>query len=107
MVANAAPLILRFGALVIDLEQYLVFLNGRPLRLTYREYALLITLAGQAGQIVSKRRLLEEGLGRHDTLGLRMVDETIRHLKNQIEPYGMTYIEAAGEGYRFVPNGGA
>ena len=107
MVAHAAPLILRFGPLIIDLEQYLAFLNGRPLRLTYREYALLITLAGQAGQAVSKRRLLEEGLGRHDALGLRMVDETIRHLKNQIEPYGTTYIEPAGDGYRFLPGGGS
>ena len=106
MIANAAPLILRFGPLTIDLEQYRVFLNNRPLRLSYREYALLITLAGQAGKTVSKRRLLEEGMGRHDPSGLRMVDETIRHLKNAIEPYGVTFIEATGEGYRFLPGGG-
>lgn len=106
MVARAASLILRFEDLVVDLEQYRVFLQGRPLRLTYREYALLVTLAGQAGQTVSKRRLLEEGLGRHDAIGLRMVDEVIRHLKNQIEPYGTTYIEAAGEGYRFIADRG-
>ena len=105
MIAHAAPLVLRFGDLVIDLEQYRVFHKGRPLRLSYREYALLITLAGQAGQIVPKRRLLEEGMGRHDPGGLRMVDEHIRHLKNQLEPYGVTYIEAAGDGYRFIPGG--
>lgn len=93
---------MKFGELVIDLEQYRVLLADRPLLLSYREYALLLYLAGRAGQVVSKRRLLEEGMGRHDPGGLRMVDEHIRHLKSLLEREGRSFIESVGDlGYRF------
>lgn len=98
----AEPFILRFGDLAIDLERYRVLLGDRPVLLPYREYALLAYLAGKAGQVVPKRQLLEEGLGRHDPGGLRMVDEHIRHLKGVLERDGRLFIEAVGEsGYRF------
>ena len=97
------PLRLRFGDLVIDLERYRVLLGDRPLALSYREYGLLLYLAGRAGQVVHKRQLLEEGLGRHDPGGLRMVDEHLRHLKSVLEREGRSFIEPVGEvGYRFV-----
>ena len=98
----AAPLLLRFGNLVIDLERYRVLLDDQPLILSYREYALLLYLAGRAGQVVHKRQLLEEGLGRHDPGGLRMVDEHLRHLKGVLEQQGRSFIHAVGEsGYCF------
>ena len=100
-----APLLLRFSDLVIDLEHYRVLLGDRPLVLAYREYALLVYLAGRSGQIVHKRQLLEEGLGRHDPGGLRMVDEHIRHLKGVLERDGRSFIEEVeGVGYRFEPS---
>ncbi len=97
------PLTMRFGDLTIDLERYRVLLANRPLMLTYREYALLAYMAGRAGQVVSRRQLLEEGFGRHDPGGLMMVDERIRHLKSQLEQEGRHFIEKVEEeGYRFV-----
>ena len=102
--AMPTPLLLRFGDLVIDLERYRVVLADEPLILSYREYALLVYLAGRSGQVVHKRQLLEEGLGRHDPGGLRMVDEHIRHLKGLLERKGQTFVEEVGEtGYRFEP----
>ena len=101
-----APLLLRFGELVIDLEHYRVLVGDRPLTLPYREYALLVYLASRAGQAVHKRQLLEEGLGRHDPGGLRMVDEHLRHLKGVLERHGWRFIEEVeGTGYRFEPSG--
>ena len=98
-------LLLRFGELVIDLERYRVLLADRPLALSYRDYALLAYLAGRSGQVVPKRQLLEEGFGRHDPGGLRMVDERIRHLKGLLEREGRSFIEAVGDaGYRFACN---
>ena len=98
--------LLRFGDLVIDLEHYRVLLGERPLALSYREYALLVYLAGRRGQVVHKRQLLEEGLGRHDPGGMRMVDEHLRHLKSQLERDGRSFIEEVDEtGYRFEPRG--
>lgn len=104
----ADPLRLRFGSLEIDLEHYRVLLDERPLVLPYREYALLVYLAGRAGQVVHRRQLLEEGLGRHDPGGLRMVDEHLHHLKGQLERSGRRFIqEIEGVGYRFEPGGTA
>ena len=101
---TAQPLLLRFGDLVIDLERYRVLWSDRPLALSYREYALLAYLAGRSGQVVPKRQLLEEGLGRHDPGGLRMVDEHIRHLNGVLERSGGSFIqEIGGTGYRFEP----
>ena len=102
--AMARPLLLRFGDLEIDLERYRVLIAGQPMILSYREYALLVYLAGRSGQVVHKRQLLEEGLGRHDTSGLRMVDEHIRHLKGVLEREGRSFIEAVDGGYRFAPH---
>jgi DNA-binding response OmpR family regulator len=97
---------LRFGPLTIDLARYQVLLEDRPLALPYREYALLVYLASRPGQVVHKRQLLEEGLGRHDPGGLRMVDEHLRHLKGLLERSGQVYLHAVGEaGYRFEPGG--
>ena len=98
------PLTLTFGQLVIDLERYRVLLADQPLVLSYREYALLVYLASRVGQVVHKRQLLEEGLGRHDVGGLRMVDEHLRHLTGVLEREGASFIHAVGEtGYRFEP----
>ena len=41
---------LRFGDLELDLQRYQVLLGGRPLLLSYREYALLVYLAGRPGK---------------------------------------------------------
>ena len=94
---------LTFSDLVIDLERYQVRVRGRTLVLPYREYALLAYLAGRAGQSVSRRQLLEEGLGRHDAAALRMVDEHMRHLKGMLEREGQHVINSEEEaGYRFT-----
>jgi DNA-binding response OmpR family regulator len=82
------PLVVRRGELVIDLVNYRVLLDQQPVMLSYREYALLVYLATHPGYVVTKRRLLEEGMGRHDLGGLRMVDEHIRHLKSKLEREG-------------------
>jgi DNA-binding winged helix-turn-helix (wHTH) protein len=49
------------------------------------------------------RRLLEEGLGRHDVGGIREVKEVLQSLKSRIEIEGQRFIEEVpGEGYRFI-----
>lgn len=86
------------------MEQYAVYVREHPVLLTYREYALLVYLASHAGLVVSTRRLLEEGLGRHDHGGIRAMGELIGSLKSRIELEGERFIEEVpGEGYRFLP----
>jgi len=106
MVVDGMPhaMVLRFGDLLIDLERYRVLLDGQPVALSYHDYALLVYLVGRRGRVVHKRQLLEEGLGRHDPGGLRMVEERIRHLKHTLERGNRVFIEEIGDaGYRFGP----
>jgi len=98
-----AEAVLRFGELMIDLERYRVLVRNQPLTLSYRDYALLVYLASRTGQAVHRRQLLEEGLGRHDVEGLRIVDESVRHLKGLLERERQATIEDLGSaGYRFA-----
>ena len=96
------PLALQHGDLLIDLARYRVLVSLRPLALSYREYALLVYLASRPGHLVSRRQLLEEGMGRHDLGGLRMVDEHLRHVKSALERDGHRFLEEVGDGYRFI-----
>jgi DNA-binding response OmpR family regulator len=95
--AKASHTTLRLGELVIDLERYQVLLDGFPVILAYRDYGLLVYLASRMGQVVSKRQLLEEGLGRHDPEGLSVVDERIQHLKRLLERPGHQLIVPEGD----------
>lgn len=101
MAQQVSTLTLQFGELTIELERFRVLLGGQPLALSYRDYALLAYLAGRAGRVVSKRQLLEEGLGRHDAGGLREVEERLRHLKGMVERAPGVSLEEAETGYRF------
>ena len=101
---DSAPLLIRRGPLLINLANYRVLVGGEPVLLTFREYAVLVYLATRAGHIVSKRRLLEEGLGRHDVVGLHMVDVHLRQLKSKLERHGRHFLEEVdGTAYRFIP----
>ena len=100
---NMPSSLITHGALTVDLTRYRVLLHGQPLALSYRDYAILVYLVMRAGRVVSRRQLLEEGLGRHDPGGLRTVDEHIRHLKLQLEHGAQVFVEASGDGYRFIP----
>src|SRR3990167_472780 len=88
-----APLIIQQGALTIDMERYLVWVRGQPVPMSYREYAVLVYLATHAGYVVTTRRLVEEGLGRHDVGGIGVVGELIRSLKGRLELNGERLIE--------------
>ena len=57
----------RGGPLHIDYGSRKVALNGQDLRLSPKEYSLLVALAEQAGKVVTHRRLLAAGWGRADT----------------------------------------
>ena len=86
----------------MDLAHYRVNHGDQPLMLSYREYALLVYVASRAGQAVPKRQLLEEGLGRHDPGGLRIVDEHVRHLNHVLAGTGATIQVINDQAYRFT-----
>jgi two-component system alkaline phosphatase synthesis response regulator PhoP len=94
--------ILRCGDLVIDLANYKVTLEGRPIELTFKEYELLRFLASNREKVFTREALLNRVWGYDYFGGARTVDVHIRRLRSKIEERGHAFIETIRNvGYRF------
>ena len=92
------------GALEVDLVLRLVSLNGEPVRLSPKEYELLVRLAEGGGRVLTHRQLLTAVWGpahEHDVQYLRVF---IGQLRQKLEPDPATpriITTEPGVGYRF------
>ncbi len=92
----------RCGDLTIDQASYKVFVAGRPVDLTYKEYELLRFLAFSQGRVCTREMLLSRVWGYDFYGGSRTVDVHIRRLRSKIEGRGHTFIDTVRNvGYRF------
>jgi DNA-binding response OmpR family regulator len=95
----------RCGDLVMDLSSYRVFLSGRPVDLTYKEYELLRFLASQPDRVFNRETLLNRVWGYEFYGGARTVDVHIRRLRSKLEDADHSFIETVRNvGYRFKPS---
>lgn len=79
-----------------------VYLDGRAIVLTRKEFDLLATLAANEGEIVGRRLLLQDIWGYGNDVRTRTLDVHIRRLRRKLEDFGDVYIETVfGIGYRF------
>jgi DNA-binding response OmpR family regulator len=95
---------LEADGLVIDIPRRSVEVRGEPVQLTYVEFELLRTLAGQPGRVFSRRMLLEALWKSADYRDPRTIDVHVRHLREKLEtePRTPQYIlTVRGVGYRF------
>lgn len=79
--ADSAP-VFDDGRLRVDLARREVRIDGRPLSLARKEYALLAMLVGNAGRLITQPQLLRELWGpthQHDTHYLRVLVAKLRH----------------------------
>ena len=97
--------VLTFGHLSIDRARRLVSVNGREVKLTPTEYALLKTLADEAGRVVTNRQLLRAVWGpgyETETHYLRVYIGQLRR-KLETNPSRPEHIlTEPGVGYRLV-----
>lgn len=94
--------VLRCGALLIDLANYKVTLDSRPIELTFKEYELLRFLASNRDKVFTREALLNRVWGYDYFGGARTVDVHIRRLRSKIEDRGHAFIETIRNvGYRF------
>jgi two-component system, OmpR family, alkaline phosphatase synthesis response regulator PhoP len=96
------PAPLRIGDLVIDELRHEVALKGRPLSLTVREFALLLTLAQHPGRVFTRAQLLEHVWGA-EYYDDHVVDVHVANLRKKLEAEAPVadYIETVrGVGYR-------
>ena len=93
------------GHLAIDFNSHAVTVNGREVKLTATEYALLKVLAQNAGKVVTHQHLLREVWGPNAESQSQYLRVYVNHLRKKIEgpqaPRKLLRTES-GIGYRLV-----
>jgi DNA-binding response OmpR family regulator len=94
--------VIKCGALTIDTAKYEVYVNNRPVELTFKEYELLKFLAIHRGRVFTREALLNEVWGYDYYGGDRTVDVHIRRLRSKIEDSNHVFVETVRNiGYKF------
>ena len=97
---------LRIGLLEIDLAGRDVWMEGRPVPLTPKEFDLLVVLARNRGRVFGRETLLQQ-VWSYDYLGdSRTVDVHIQRLRSKLEPdprHPRYLLTVHGIGYKFAP----
>jgi two-component system, OmpR family, alkaline phosphatase synthesis response regulator PhoP len=93
---------INIGKLHIDISRQEVTINGQLIKLRTKEFALLSTLAQNAGIVLSREKLLEKVWG-FDYYGeTRTIDVHINHLREKIAASGVNIETLRGMGYKLV-----
>ena len=99
--------VLRFGRLEIDRGQRCVRLDGSERGLTGYQFALLLTMAENAGRVLSRERLMELTKGEELEAFDRSIDVHISRIRAAIETdpkHPRRIITLRGSGYIFARN---
>jgi len=93
--------LLRVADLEVDLYRRLVQRQGKPIRLTVREYDLLVYLMRNAGRVVSREAILAAVWEMDWDVETNVVDVYINYLRNKIDkPFDRKLIRTViGMGY--------
>lgn len=104
---NAARDVYVFAGRTLDFGAMEVRVRNKAHHLTVMECDLLRYLVKNAGQPVSRRQILQEVWGLHESVDTRAIDNFIVRLRRYIEdrPAAPQFLQTVrGVGYRFVPN---
>jgi DNA-binding response OmpR family regulator len=97
----------RSSGLAIDRVRRVVTLDGRPIRLAYREFELLDYLRRADGRTVSRAELLAQvwRAGVTPALSERTIDSHVRRLRAKLGPHAGMLTAVRGVGYRLTTGG--
>lgn len=96
---------IRFGSLSIDLDRFVIEIDGAPIKLTRVEFDMLETLARRVGRVVSYPELAQ------CVLRARLAGEStalrvhLSHLRRKLGPSGRAFVTVRGRGLLFDPAG--
>ena len=103
--APAAPAVVTFADVVVDLRAHTVHRDGGVVSLSPRGYALLATLVTRPGQVITRAQLLHEIWGYSSGVMSRTVDMHIMELRRKLEvdPTNPRHFQTVRKtGYRFT-----
>jgi DNA-binding response OmpR family regulator len=94
---------LRVGGLVVDPARREVRVDGRPVKLANKEFALLHMLASDPTRVFTKDELLRDVWGFRSPGRTRTVDSHASRLRRKLDPaHGRWVINHWGTGYRLI-----
>lgn len=76
--------LLEYGPITVNLEQHIVTLDGRDVRLTAKEFLLLQYFLEHRGRVLSRDLMLTDVWGYQYTGGSRTVDVHVRRLREKL-----------------------
>lgn len=92
---------IKIGSLVIDRSGHEVQLDGDTVKLTAREFALLLYLCEQRGRVISRDEAIDRVWGDEYEGGARTVDIHIRRLRSKLGP-ALPLVTMRGVGYKIA-----
>jgi len=105
-VAAAGETLIAAGEFKIDLEGHSVTLSGRDVRLTPKEFDLLVYMAQHPRKVITTRKLLGAIWGANSTEQPEYVRVFVNHLRKKLEPDAEKpryILTEPWVGYRFEP----
>ncbi len=91
----------KFGNIEIDEEQFMIFKKGEPLKLSKKEFQLVVLLCSRPGKVFKRNFILLKVWGDDIIVGDRNIDTHIKKLRKKL---GKQHIETVrGIGYKFIP----
>lgn len=95
--------LLKLGPVTINLRKREVLVEGKPVRLLHKEFALLEFLARNAGDVISRKIIFEQVWGYYFDPGPNLINVHIGRLRKKLDTPGRSSLieTVKGEGYRF------
>lgn len=91
------------GSLTVDMAAREVFVAGKKIMLTYKEYELLVYLLENRMRVVPREELLDKLWDYNADIETRTLDIHIRTLRQKLGEEGSAYIRTVRSvGYRFI-----
>jgi two-component system KDP operon response regulator KdpE len=104
-VRPSGPAILEHGGIRMDLERRVVTVDGKPVRLTPKEYTMLHHLLANVGKLVTRRTLLQAVWGPEYADARQYLHVFMGQLRRKIEPdptHPRFLLTEPGVGYRLA-----
>ena len=94
--------VLRCGAISLNRKTMLVTVSGREIPINAKEYFLLVYLLENKGSVLTRHSILEHVWGDDLDVSDRVVDNTIRRLRESLGTASGQIKTAIGRGYRIT-----
>lgn len=100
-----APQTLCFGGIVLDDVARTVRVDGAPVELTFKEYALLHLFLEHPEQVLARERIMKEVWDTDDLLESRTIDMHVRTLRQKLGASGEAIRTVRKVGYKLSTEG--